>query len=109
MNLEIEDFNSQLNRYINDCNLVLRSGQTNIRQKARAVATRGQAKQHLGDLNGALADLNEAIRLAPDDHRAYLIRAEIWRLLGRADLAARDRQQAHARRDRKSTVRHKLP
>ena len=37
---------------------------------------------HHGDVERALGDLNEAIRLAPREADSYLIRAEVWRAKG---------------------------
>ncbi len=55
---------------------------------------RGLAKWQSGDLDGALADLDETLRRSPDQDRAYYYRAVIHGKLGNTSQALRDIQQA---------------
>lgn len=55
---------------------------------------RAQARHYLGDLNGALRDYTESIRLSPGEPYWYVNRAQYWDQRGRPDLAATDRQTA---------------
>ena len=59
---------------------------------------------HNGDLDRALGDLNEAIRLAPREADNYLIRAEVWRARGDPAKALAD-CDAVLRLDPKSVAR----
>lgn len=66
-----------------------------------------QAYQYRGQLrlrqpeswDGALADFNEAIRLAPNESHLYRLRSEAYRLLGDESSAHRDSAMALALRD----------
>jgi len=66
-----------------------------------------QAYQYRGQLrlrepeswNAALADFNEAIRLAPKESHLYRFRSEAYRLLGDESSAQRDSETALALRD----------
>lgn len=53
-------------------------------------AARGNHKIKARDFKGAVADLDEAIRLRPNDPQLYEVRAEAHRLNGDTDNAARD-------------------
>jgi Flp pilus assembly protein TadD len=55
---------------------------------------RGISKQALGDLDGALADINEAIRLDPALPQPLINRAVIWRAKGDLDRAIADTSEA---------------
>ena len=51
---------------------------------------RGKAKSALGDKEGAIADYNQAIRLNPDNAKAYKNRGHAYRKLGENQQALRD-------------------
>src|SRR5436190_1174211 len=55
---------------------------------------RGISKRALGDLDGALADINEAIRLDPELPQPLTSRAVIWRAKGDFDRAIADTTEA---------------
>lgn len=57
---------------------------------------RGYVRMLTRDAEGAIADLNSAIDAAPKMLEAYELRAEFWRLTGRADQAIADASQAIA-------------
>ncbi|MCX7310932.1 MAG: caspase family protein [Alphaproteobacteria bacterium] len=55
---------------------------------------RGASKQALGDLDGALTDINEAIRSNPKMPSAYINRSTLWRIKGEYDRAIADDDEA---------------
>ena len=55
---------------------------------------RGLSKQALGDLDGALADINEAIRLDPSLPSGLIDRTVVWRAKGDLDRAIADGTEA---------------
>jgi len=55
---------------------------------------RGAAKQSLGDLDGAMADVNEAIRTDSRMPSAYINRSVLWRIKGDFDRAIADDDEA---------------
>ena len=55
---------------------------------------RGVSKQALGDLDGALADINEAIRSNVKMPSAYINRSTLWRTKGEFDRAIADDDEA---------------
>jgi tetratricopeptide (TPR) repeat protein len=59
-----------------------------------AYQNRGVSRQALGDLDGALADINEAIRGNPRMPSAYLSRSTLWRAKGDYDRAIADDDEA---------------
>jgi tetratricopeptide (TPR) repeat protein len=61
---------------------------------ATAWLNRGLARQRKGDLNGALDDLNHAIRLAPEAPAGYRARARLERQRGDGSRAAADERRA---------------
>ena len=67
---------------------------TNNSYLADGYRVRGSAKLNSGDANGSLADFNRSIELNPDDAKTYRARAEAYRKLRKADLAAADEEKA---------------
>ena len=63
-------------------------------KEAYSYQNRGASKQALGDLDGALADINEAIRLNPTLPSPLINRAVIWRAKGDIDRAVADTTEA---------------
>ena len=61
-----------------------------LEPNAYSYQNRGSAKQALGDLDGALADINEAIRLDPALPPPLINRAVLWRAKGDHDRAIAD-------------------
>jgi len=57
---------------------------------AKAYALRGKAKKDMGDVDGAIRDLNRAIALDPKLGEAYFIRAQASEIMGEMDKAAAD-------------------
>ena len=55
---------------------------------------RGSALAALRRFDEAVADFTQAIELAPNSAKAYRMRAEVYELLGKSDLARADEQQA---------------
>ena len=55
---------------------------------------RADVWEHLGELDIAIADYNEAIRLSPDDGAAYGNRGSAWRAKGEYDKAIADYNEA---------------
>jgi hypothetical protein len=66
----------------------------NIYQRSFALNCRAQSRHFLGDLNGALEDYNESIRLAPEEPRWLANRAQYWSFRDRPDLADEDNRHA---------------
>jgi tetratricopeptide (TPR) repeat protein len=63
-------------------------------KEAYSYQNRGVAKQGLGDLDGALADINHAIRLNPALPSPLINRTVIWRAKGDFDHAIGDATEA---------------
>lgn len=61
---------------------------------AYSLLNRGQSKQALGNLDGALADINDAIRLDPSLPSGLTGRAVVWRAKGDLDRAIADGTEA---------------
>ncbi|MEP6837352.1 MAG: caspase family protein, partial [Bradyrhizobium sp.] len=61
---------------------------------AYTLKNRGLSKQALGDLDGALADINEAIRLDPSLPGGLIDRSVVWRAKGDLDRAVADSTEA---------------
>src|SRR3954464_10464780 len=59
-----------------------------------SLQNRGIAKEALGDLDGALADINQAIRLDPTLPQPLIKRTAIWRVRGDYDRAIADGSEA---------------
>jgi tetratricopeptide (TPR) repeat protein len=58
-----------------------------------ASTSRGYVRQAKGDLDGTLADYEEAIRLRPHDAHAYYKRGELLKSRGRREMAITDYQK----------------
>ncbi|HEU4712020.1 MAG TPA: tetratricopeptide repeat protein [Pyrinomonadaceae bacterium] len=63
---------------------------------ANAYSNRGLARYRTGDLEGAIADLDQAIRIRPTLAIAYLNRAAVKRAVGESDAAMKDLDRAVA-------------
>src|SRR5256886_3333130 len=63
-------------------------------KSAFSYQNRGASKQALGDIDGALADINEAIRVDPALPQPLTNRAVIWRAKGDFDRAIADATEA---------------
>ncbi len=74
---------------------------------ARAYLARGVVRAWLGQLDEALADLDEAVRLAPDSFDAYVERADVKDNQGDLEGAIADLEEAH-RLSEDSEVRRDL-
>lgn len=61
---------------------------------AYSLLNRGLSKQALGNLDGALADINDAIRLDPSLPSGLIDRAVVWRAKGDLDRAIADGTEA---------------
>jgi Flp pilus assembly protein TadD len=67
-----------------------------------ALLVRGRAHCLIGEFEHAVRDFTEAIRLGPDNAKAYEARAQAFQALGDGPSAELDRKQAAAlRQDRK--------
>lgn len=73
------------------------------------VPDRGIAKEALGDLDGALADINQAIRLDPTLPQPLINRTAIWRVRGDYDRAIADGSEAIRLAKEKSPVNIMAP
>ncbi len=67
------------------CTLVIEGAEFSVLQKAAAFRARGKARAEAGALDAALADLDQAIRLRPDDAAALAARGQVH--LSRSDQA----------------------
>ncbi len=65
--------------------------------RAHAFHDRGLALVSDGKLEEALSDFDEAIRLLPEEPEGYLLRADLYRRMGRNDLAIADFGRARSR------------
>jgi tetratricopeptide (TPR) repeat protein len=63
--------------------------------RAEAYSVRSTARWHLNDTNGAIADMNQALAIAPCEVY-YRNRARIWRLLNHYEQATADERLADA-------------
>jgi tetratricopeptide (TPR) repeat protein len=80
---------------ITSCSLVIDSGTVSGRPLAAAYAQRGYARTLKRNLAEAEADLNEAIKIAPDYAEGYANRANfLWTVSHRYDRALADGEQA---------------
>jgi len=64
--------------------------ETDIRKRAQAYSLRARSHSLLGDNDQALLDLNESIKLAPDDNGTYYLRSFIHELMGHKQLSMAD-------------------
>jgi len=67
-------------------------------KRAAALSCRGAGWEWLGQYDRALSDLNEAIRLAPNELAYWVNRAEFYRRRGKVKQAASDRAHAEVLR-----------
>jgi len=80
---------------IQGCSKVIQRGAAeSARNRVIAYTNRGVAYYHKGDLDSALADYNEAIRLDPNYERAYDDRGNVYRRKGDLDRALADYNEA---------------
>ena len=80
--------------------------QARARTSAFSLQNRGISKQALGDLDGALADINEAIRLDPSLPQPLTNRAVIWRAKGDLDRAIADAHRGDPARQGQGAGQH---
>jgi tetratricopeptide (TPR) repeat protein len=85
------------------CSRLIESGQLDVSRLASVYSNRGVARRHRGDLNGAIADLDQAIRLNPKLGVAYNNRCLAYSGQKNYDRAIADCDQA-IRLDPKLTV-----
>ena len=57
---------------------------------AKGYALRGKAKKDMGDVDGAVTDLNKALGLDPNLGEAYYVRAQVSEIMGEMDKAKAD-------------------
>jgi len=77
-----------------ECSRVIDSHQYTGRSLARLYTRRGGAYQAQGDVNRAVADYNESMRIDPTYPAAYSNRGNIWFRRGEFDRAIADYNQA---------------
>lgn len=63
-------------------------------EMARAYALRGKAKKDMGNIDGAMADLDKAVELDPGLGEAYFIRAQANEIMGRMEKAGMNYKKA---------------
>jgi Tfp pilus assembly protein PilF len=66
----------------------------------QAFQYRGELRVSQGDYRGGVDDFSEAIRLAPQERHLYLLRAEVYRTMGKESPAQHDYETASRLRDR---------
>ena len=76
------------------CSRAIASGQFAGLELAKLHTNRGVELKRKGDLDGAIADYDHAIRLNPDDHFAFNNRGNTWRDKGDLDRAIADYTEA---------------
>jgi tetratricopeptide (TPR) repeat protein len=76
------------------CTRAIASGQFAGLDLAKLHTNRGVELKRKGDLDGAIADYDQAIRLNPGDHFAFNNRANTWRDKGDLDRAIADYTEA---------------
>jgi Tfp pilus assembly protein PilF len=64
------------------CTNLIEGGKLDIRQQAIAYTNRGVAFRNRGGLRRALADLNRAVEIAPDQAPVYANRGLVYQLKG---------------------------
>ena len=84
------DADNNPDRNIAGCTLIIEDASEGHTMQAVAHVARGLAWQAKGDLDRALADYTEAIRLNPRDALAYNNRGLLWRETGDVDRAIAD-------------------
>jgi tetratricopeptide (TPR) repeat protein len=85
---------SSLDRQISGCTAAIASGKWKDRGLAWAYYNRGNAYRAEGDLDRAIADYNEAIRLDRKYALAYNARSDAYRAKGDLDRAITDYNEA---------------
>lgn len=60
------------------------------KKHAKSYALRGKAKKDMGDVDGAIRDLNLAVALDKSLGEAYFIRGQVREIMGEMDRAAAD-------------------
>ena len=69
-----------------------------VREQSFAFNLRAQCHQFLGKMHDAQKDYEKSIRLAPDEPRWYLNRAQFWQQQGQVELEQSDREKARSLR-----------
>lgn len=64
------------------------------KKRWQAFQYRAELRASQGDYRGALDDLSQAIRLAPEERHLYLLRARVYSAMGEASPAQQDYQTA---------------
>lgn len=77
------------------CTAAINSGRLNSRDLSAAHNNRGLSYMYKDDLDRAIADLNRAIQLDPQNGSAYFNRASAYELKGQLDRALADFDQAY--------------
>lgn len=81
---------------VDACTRLIEAGSLSGDDLEGAYSSRGSAYSHLGQYVRAIQDLNEAIRLKPDDPLAYDERGDAERKMGNAAAADADHAKAKA-------------
>jgi tetratricopeptide (TPR) repeat protein len=87
-----------LGRSIAGCTRVIQGGGETAQSRAIAYYNRGNSYHANGDLDRAIADYNEAIRLDPESAQAYVNRGNSYHVNGDLDRAIRRRHFCIGRR-----------
>ena len=76
------------------CDALIKAARNAPKAVAEALVNRGQAAWYANKMSQAFADLNRAIRLDPNNARAFRERANAYRSIGRLDRALSDASEA---------------
>lgn len=79
---------------ISACTALIQSGQEDASNVVTEYALRGDAYRRAGLYDQALADMNKALALDPNDSDAYVDRGNVYKNKGQYDLALHDYDQA---------------
>ena len=79
---------------IQGCNAVVLSNQETQKNKGDAIGNRGLAYKHKGQLDRALEDYDEAIRLSPANTNNFNLRGSVYDSKGQPERALQDYNQA---------------
>ena len=79
---------------IQGCNAVVLSNQEPQKNKGDAIGNRGLAYKHKGQLDRALEDYEEAVRLSPTNSNNFNLRGSLYDAKGEPERAIQDYNQA---------------